>query len=72
MSDIDPNAADKLLGASLKILDKRVSEIPKIRNLIAALKDMGEPTEEMEKQVDAVEALVKGVLKTSKQFPAVK
>ena len=72
MSDIDPNAGEKLLGASLKILDKKASEIPKIRNLIAAIKDMGEDTTEMEKQMDSVEALVKGVLKTAKQFPAVK
>ena len=71
MSDIDPNAADKLLGSAFNILNKKAAEIPAIRNLIAAIKATGEPTEEMEKQMDAVEALVKTVLKTSKMFPKV-
>jgi len=71
MSDIDPNAADKLVVSAFDILKKKSTEMPAIRNLIAAIKATGESTEEMEKQMDAVEALVDSVLKTSKLFPKV-
>jgi len=71
MSDIDPNAADKLVVSAFDILKKKSTEMPAIRNLIAAIKATGESTEEMEKQMDAVEALVNNVLKTSKLFPKV-
>jgi len=71
MSDIDPNAADKLVGSALNILNKKAAEMPAIRNLITAIKATGEDTTEMEKQMDAVESLVNNVLKTSKLFPKV-
>ena len=69
MSDIDPNAGDKLVGSAFNILNKKAAQMPAIRNLIAAIKATGEDTTEMEKQMDAVESLVKSVLKTSKMFP---
>ena len=72
MSDIDPNAAEKLLGSAVKILNKRAQQLPAVRKMIEAMKELGEDTTEMEQQVDAVEALMKNVAKTAKSFPAIK
>jgi len=72
MSDIDPNAADKLLGSAVKILNKRAQQLPAVRKMIEAMKELGEDTTEMEQQVDAVEVLMKNVAKTAKSFPAIK
>ena len=72
MSDIDPNAAEKLIESSLNLLNKQGKRFPGMHAVLAGLKQMGEDTSEQEASLDELEKVFKSVQKLVKRFPVPK
>jgi len=69
MSDIDPNAAEKLIQASAKLMNKQGNKFPAMRKVLAGLRELGEPTEEQEAALDEVEKVYNSTQALLKKFP---
>ena len=72
MSDIDPNAAEKLVESSVKLMNTSAGRIPAMRKVLAGLKEMGEDVAEQEANLNEVENDYKRVQNMLKRFPPTK
>jgi len=72
MSDIDPNAAEKLVESSVKLMNTSAGRIPAMRKVLAGLKEMGEDVAEQEANLNEVEKVYKSVQNMLKRFPPTK
>ena len=70
MSDIDPNAAEKLIESSIKLMNTSAGRIPAMRRVLAGLKEMGEDITEQEANLNEVEKVYNSVQRMLKKFPS--
>jgi len=69
MSDIDPNAGDKLLNESVAFMNRQFDSLKGARQALEGLKAMGEDVSQLEASLAEAEKLRAQLTKTLKVLP---